>query len=323
LRGAALRAREVVRRILAFSRHESAAPEVLDAGALVKEVTALLRVALPANHAITLSGSAANTILGNPAQLHQVMMNLGTNASQAIGARSGHIQFLLRRVTIAEETSELRSGEYVEIAVTDDGDGMDAATQARIFEPFFTTKAREQGTGLGLSVVHGIVAEHAGAIRVESEPGRGTTMRVLLPATLLEPSPGALQAPGPARSTADLVKGDALVVDDEAMIGRLLVRIFERHGVSAQTLSSPDKALAMVRAEPERFGVIVTDMAMPSMTGTELAVALRAVGYRGVLVLSSGTDFVIAGTPFDDVLPKPYIVNTVTELLQRHRLQGS
>jgi signal transduction histidine kinase/CheY-like chemotaxis protein len=318
LRAGAKRARDVVRRILAFSRHETTSIEAVDALELVEEVVALLRAALPARHVLSTHCDGRPVLRGSPAQIHQVLMNLGTNASHAIGERAGNVSYRARLVEIGPDDRTLPVGRYVELSVSDDGSGMDAATQARMFDPFFTTKRRGEGTGLGLSVVHSIVLEHKGALRVESTLGTGTTIRVLFPASdqpvAKKPSSnGELKKPS-------LAKGEVLVVDDEPMIGSTLVRLLTHLGQRAESLTSPDEALALVSRDPNRFSLVVTDMSMPTMTGAELAQALRKVRGDIRVVLSSGTDFVLSGTPFDDVLPKPYTVAALSAMLERNLL---
>jgi CheY-like chemotaxis protein len=196
---------------------------------------------------------------------------------------------------------------------------MDAVTQARMFDPFFTTKKREEGTGLGLSVVHSVVAEHGGAIRVESRVGEGTRIRILLPAaTPLDVPTMAAATDGELRRPAVLSAGDVLVVDDEPLIGFTLVRLITHLGQHAIFVTSPEEALRAVESEPARFALIVTDMSMPTMNGAELARAVRQVRSDLRVVLSSGTDFVLTGTPFDDVLPKPYTVGALSDMLERN-----
>jgi len=316
LRTGALRARDVTRRILAFSRHEATAPEAIDALALVDEVVALLRAALPARHVLTVAGDEQLFLRGSPAQVHQVLMNLGTNASHAIGTGSGTIEFSVHAREVSVPRGSLTAGSYVELSVSDDGAGMDPLTRGRAFEPFFTTKPREQGTGLGLSVAHGIVTEHGGGIELESERGVGTTVRVLLP---VADRPEVTPEPEAVGSSEMSPTRAFLVVDDEAAIGGMLKRLLTLMGHPAEAVTSPQAALALVEEEPERFWLVVTDMSMPNMSGIELAEQLRRLAPHLVLVLSSGTDFVIAGTPFDAILPKPYTATALAELIARHR----
>lgn len=246
-------------------------------------------------------------------------MNLGTNASHAIGERTGTVTYSARAVEVGVEDPTLAAGAYVELSVADDGSGMDPVTQAKMFDPFFTTKKREEGTGLGLSVVHSIVAEHGGAIRVESTLGEGTRIRILIPAaTALDPAPAKPGSNGELRKPTVLTEGDVLVVDDEPMIGSTLVRLITHLGQRATFVTSAEEALEVIERDPKRFALIVTDMSMPTMTGVELARAVRAVRPDVRVVLSSGTDFVLSGTPFDDVLPKPYTVGALSEVLERN-----
>lgn len=310
VRSASLRARDVIRRILAFSRQDTAVTEPVEVSALVREVAALLRAALPPHHNIALKADARFTVMASAAEIHQVLMNLGTNASHAFGERGGQITF---KVT----SNPSRPEPSVEIAVQDDGLGMDKQTIDRIFEPFFTTKGRGEGTGLGLSVAHGLVTKHGGVIEVESAPGKGTTMRVVLP---LAPAHEQVPTPSPPLLTPlhHTPEREILVIDDEPAISRLLERILRRLGQTAIRASSPEIAIDLVSMDPARFWLIITDMSMPTMTGLEVARTLRTHGYRGALVLSSGTDFTLSGTPFDDVLPKPYEAATIRELLLRH-----
>jgi CheY-like chemotaxis protein len=265
----------------------------------------------------------------NPGQLHQVLMNLGTNASHAIGDRSGRIHFQVRGLDVSTDSGSLPPGPYVAIHVSDTGVGMTEATQARIFEPFFTTKPREQGTGLGLSVVFGIVSDCGGSIAVDSSPGHGTTMKILLPRAVAPTAAIADANAGVSGAYAARLRSNAhpsvlgpeevMVVDDEAAVGGVLGRLLSRKGETAVCVGSPDRAIALVREDPARFWLIVTDQSMPAMSGTDLAEELRRAGYQGRLVLSSGTDFVLSGTPFDDLLPKPYTLAALSELLQRLR----
>jgi signal transduction histidine kinase/CheY-like chemotaxis protein len=317
VRAGATRARDVVRRILTFSRHEATPAKPFDAHDLAEEVIGLLRAALPSRHTLELASEGRPFVLGSPAQIHQVLMNLGTNASQAIGNRPGKIVFSVRLRELHGGELGLAPGSYVELVVTDDGVGMDANTRSRVFEPFFTTKTRGEGTGLGLSVVHGIVLEHGGAIDIESELGRGSSMRVLLPAASLSAS--EREETSGVQPQVDAALGECLVVDDEAVIGTLLVRLLDRLGQSALATTSPEEALGLVQREPTRFSFVVTDMSMPTMSGEALARALHALRADLPVVMSSGTDFALAGTPFDDVLPKPYTITALSELLARVR----
>ena len=174
-----LRARDLVKKVLAFSRKEVADRRLFRIDEVLNEAVAMLRPTIPAMIGLELGIAPVPVVLGDATQFHQILVNLVTNAVHAIGMRHGTIAISLRQIS---DTASAKTGS-IEIAVTDTGCGMDAATQRRIFDPFFTTKAVGEGTGLGLSVVHGIVSNHGGTIEVESELGRGTRVAINLPAS--------------------------------------------------------------------------------------------------------------------------------------------
>ena len=181
----------------------------------------------------------------------------------------------------------LGPGRYARLWVQDSGIGMDAATQARIFEPFFTTKPTGQGTGLGLSVVHGIVAAHQGAIRIDSAPGQGTTVHLYFPIT----APGALPAPAPRRTDPAAATGTGqhvLYVDDDEVILMLVERLLVQDGYRVSAFSDGRDAVAAVRAEPMAFDLIVSDFNMPGFTGLDVARAIAEIRLDLPVVISSG-----------------------------------
>jgi len=199
VREASRRAADLVRRILTFSRRGEEAKRVLALQPLVEEVLALLRGSLPATVELRQRiDPACGSVLGDAGRLHQVIMNLCTNAFQALPGGAGRVEVILAETTVdealAERAPDLSPGPHALLVVTDDGAGMDAATRERIFEPYFTTKDPGSGTGLGLATVHGAVRDHGGAVRVESEPGRGSRFAVYLP---LHPQPEAAAKPAP------------------------------------------------------------------------------------------------------------------------------
>src|SRR5216683_2639707 len=176
------RAREVAAQMLAFSREEKLETCAIDFPAVLREAMELLRASLPATIRLETRISSVPPIVANAGQLNQVIVNLVTNASQAIGAEMGVIDVSLEPATAPDAATGGKGGVWVRLAIADSGCGMDDATRRRIFEPFFTTKDVGQGAGLGLSVVHGIVAAHGGTIEVSSRPGDGTRFDILLPA---------------------------------------------------------------------------------------------------------------------------------------------
>ena len=271
---AANRARDLVARILAFSRPGvgSATPLVLQK--VLTEVRNLSTAALPARVKLVLNiDSEPLIVAGDPAQLHQMFANLVTNAVQAVGD-SGRVEIRAARVEVAEErlctVGRLQRGTYARADVIDTGVGITPAQVERIFDPFFTTKPVGQGTGLGLSLVHGIVLDHGAAIDVDSRSGAGTTFSVYLPLASGEP------AQEPAPSAAPSGHGETiLVVDDEESLVHLAEEVLAGLGYEPVGCTGTAEALRVFRAAPERFDAVISDAIMPEMPGTELLAHIR------------------------------------------------
>jgi CheY-like chemotaxis protein len=215
-------------------------------------------------------------------------MNLGTNAWHALRDRTGRIEIRLEAVTIdahlAEADRNLVPGAYVRLTVSDTGHGMDQATRERIFEPFFTTKPVGEGTGLGLSVVHGIMQAHGGAITVASEPEVGTTFELYFPSTL-----GAAPPAEPPRGAIPQGRGQRiLVVDDEEPLARLGKKVLEQLGYAVDAQTNPMVAFESVQTAPERYDLILADHTMPGMTGLNLARQIHQLRPGLPIVLMSG-----------------------------------
>ena len=258
---------------------------------MVEETLALLRATLPAT--VLLDEQLAEETLvveADATQLQQVLMNLCTNAWHALPEGHGRIEVGLRALSDGEAaTLDLQSlppGPLVHLWVRDDGSGIDAATLPRIFDPFFTTKAAGRGTGLGLSVVHGIVRAHQGAIKVESEPGAGSTFHVYLPRQALPEAEPAAKVDLPAAAQGH--GQQLLYVDDDEVMVQLVQRLLERDGYRVLVSASARDALARVRDAPENFDLVVTDFNMPEMTGLDLARALAEVRPELPVIISSG-----------------------------------
>lgn len=318
---AGARATELVRRILAFSRPEDQKREVLDLRLVTADALELVRAALPATIEIRREfADDVPPLAGDAAQIQQVIVNLATNASQAIGARSGRITFRIAAVDLDASaggaSTDLGGGRYVRLSVIDDGRGMDRATLARIFDPFYTTRPPGQGIGLGLSVAHGIVSGHRGAIRVESEPGSGAAFHVFLPATPAEPArPPAADAEPPRG-------GRVLYVDDEGALVLMARRSLVRFGWDVAGFTDPAKALEEFRARPGDFDVVVTDSAMPGMSGLELAAKLRATRPDVPIVLASGNlrpedQEACERLGVRDLMQKPFSAEALSRVLER------
>jgi len=307
---AASRATQLVRQILAFSQAQPANRSSTSVRRVIEEVASLLRANLPSGvQFVTQLQERAPRVLADPTQLHQVLMNLTTNSLHALEREPGRITVRLEAATIDEASQGvvgLAPGRYARIQVCDDGKGMDAATIERIFEPFFTTKEVGKGTGLGLAVVHGIVADHGGAITVSSLPGSGTTFSVYLPESADDGRESPAERPLAAHATA----GHVLYIDDELSLLRGVSRLLERLGYQATAHNVAAEALEVLRADPGRFDVVVVDQNMPTMSGTDVARALHRLRPDLPIVLVSGnlvhTDDELAAVGIRHRLDKPF-----------------
>jgi CheY-like chemotaxis protein len=283
---AGMRAKSLVERILAFSRSGMGERVPVHVQSVVVEALDQLAASLPAGIALQRQlevGDAA--VMGDPTQVHQVVMNLCANAVQAMRGR-GTLSVALDLVEVREPrcaTSVLADGTYVRLAVADTGTGISPQVLERIFDPFFTTKEVGVGTGLGLSLVHGIVTDLGGGIHVDSQPNEGATFTVYLPWST------TVQAP--AAAEVELVHGageTVLLVDDEEALVRLGEEMIAGFGYEPVGFTSSVAALEAFRAAPERFDAVLSDEAMPEMTGSELARELRAIRGDIPIVLMSG-----------------------------------
>jgi signal transduction histidine kinase len=285
---AATRGRALVEQILAYSRSQLGKRAPLDIGQVVAETLELLRGSLPA--AVRLDASAPQlplVVIGDATQLHQVVMNLCSNAIQAMSA-GGTLRVALEAAEFPAERTlsngSLRPGHYVRLTVADNGSGMDAATLARIFEPFFTTKEVGRGTGLGLSLVYAIVNDAGGAIDVRSLPRQGSTFGIYLPRAHDAPV-AAEDVPTPLpRGNGERV----LLVDDEANFLAMTAQVLSRLGYEPVSFSDSHAALAAFEAAPRSFDAVVTDDVMPGLTGTGLASLLRQQRRELPIILMSG-----------------------------------
>ena len=319
---AAKRANDLVQQILIFSRKGVQTFAGQPVRPLVEEAMRLLRSTLPAG--VELAAQLADAPLYasvDATQIEHVLINLCTNAYHAMKGDAGRIEVGLTEVlldqTAAQLSPDLHPGQYVRIRVSDNGEGMDAATQTRIFEPFFTTKGVGLGSGLGLSVVHGIVKAHQGAITVESTPGKGTTFLVYLPA-----------AAAPAEAERGGHRGDAAVaavdgqgkrvlyVDDDESLVFLVSRMLETAGYQVSGFDRGEAALEAVRADPQAFDLIVTDFNMPGLSGLQVAEELQRIRPELPVVITSGyiTDELTASARAVGVSQVVYKPNTVDEL---------
>ncbi|MEP7121872.1 MAG: response regulator [Byssovorax sp.] len=283
------RAADLVGQILAFSRQREQERRPIHLHSVVSEALKLLRASLPSSIEIRAHAPHDRAmILADASSIHQIVMNLGTNAAHAMRERGGVLDVALETVTVdageARRGGDLREGRHVRLTITDTGHGMDRATIDRIFEPFFTTKAPGEGTGLGLAVVRGIVRSHEGILHVTSEPGRGTTFQLHFPVHEVR-TPAFGIAAVPRRSGGH---ERVLLVDDEQAIARSLARILERFGYRVTFRTDAADALAVVRERPESFDLVITDLTMPGMSGLDLAREILALRPDLPVIVMSG-----------------------------------
>jgi PAS domain S-box-containing protein len=325
-RKAANRAADLVHRILAFSRPSKSERRPLDLRPVVEEASRLLRAALPTMIEIrTEIDPYVPLVLADATEIHQVLMNLGTNARDAMKDKGGVVDLRLERVEVDAElcrtSPNLDPGPHLRIQVRDTGAGIDHATLERIYEPFFTTKPPGQGTGLGLSVVHGIVRSLGGAILVSSEPGRGTSFDVYLPApeTVFEVEP---KEPGPAPRERGY--GERLLyVDDETTLVRLAVHVLRRKGYAITGATSGEEALAVFSAAPANVDLVITDLGMPGMSGLELARELLRRRPELPIILTSGNvrpedEAQARSLGVREIVLKPHTLEQMAAAVRRH-----
>ena len=288
---ASVRARNLVRQILTFSRREPQELLTQLLRPIVEETHQLLRATLPARVEIEISVPDTQLhVQADATQVQQVLMNLCTNAWHALKDGAGRIHIGLEGTTLGEAGAQrlggLPCGAYAHLWVSDNGVGMDEATRERIFEPFFTTKPVGQGTGLGLSVVHGILSAHHGAIEVDSAPGQGSTFHLYFPAVEHAQAAAAVR-PEPLESTRGHGEHVLYVDDDETMVV-MVERLLERAGYRVSSYHDANQAIAAVREHPSDFDFVVTDFNMPECSGLDVARELAGIRPELPVVISSG-----------------------------------
>ncbi len=310
------RARDLVSQILAFSRQTEQEMRPVSITPIIKEALRFLRASLPATIEIRQRIDAAtDVVMADPTQLHQVLMNLCTNAGHAMRDCGGMLDIGLSRITCDGTGTcghaALKPGAYLRLSVSDTGHGMERDVLDHIFEPYFTTKGRSDGTGLGLAVVHGIVQTHGGDIVACSEPGKGSTFEVLLPAADVGQDAAETVSKNPSRG-----KESILIVDDEKSLVHMAVQILEPLGYRVRTAYVPEEALALFEGSPHYFDLIITDKIMPRMTGFIFADRIRRIRPGMPVLMCTGFAEKSDAEKARDagirkVLSKPYNVNDI------------
>ncbi|RJQ76705.1 MAG: PAS domain S-box protein [Desulfobacteraceae bacterium] len=320
------RAKDLIGQILTFSRQNDTEKKPIQPTPLIKEALKLLRASIPATIEIQADiAPHAATILANPTQIHQVVMNLCTNAAQAMLPQGGHLRVVLNDATV--ETEELglhgpvAAGKYVRLSVIDNGCGIPENLKDRIFEPFFTTKTQGQGTGMGLSVVLGVVQAHQGAIRLLSEPGKGTRFDILLPAATSSKEMAVednQQTPGGRERI--------LLVDDETALVHMGRQMLSRLGYHVTACQDPIEALDLFRSNPDNFDLVITDLTMPKIKGTKLAQHLLHLKPDLPIILCTGYGDQVTTEQIEDIgirelLLKPILRHQLAVTI-RHSLEA-
>ena len=323
------RATKLVKQILTFSRkdQEKEEKEPVQISSIFKEVLEMLRSSLPTTIKICRKIHADTSIvLADPTQIHQILVNLCTNASHAMHPNGGLLEVGLTDVDFESDRrigdEYLSRGSYVKLSVSDSGCGMEKDVIERIFEPFFTTKKVNEGTGLGLSVVHGIIKSHGGAITVSSVPGEGTTFDIFLP-KIENVSLDKPQTSEPVSREKEVI----LLVDDEEMMVDVTRQILERLGFAVVAKTSSLDALETFQERPDAFDLVITDQVMPNMTGTQLAQKLLSIRPDIPVILCSGFPENVSLEEVESIgiktfMPKPIAREEIAKIV-RAVLDGS
>lgn len=285
---ASTRARDIIQQLMTFSRKGGHQEKPIEMAPLVNEALKLVRVMLPASIEIRQSINAVGSIMGDPTHVHQILLNLATNAFHAMRDTGGILQIDVEDVLLEEplhlDGQMMRAGRCVKLSVSDTGHGIPEKVRARIFEPYFTTKTQGEGTGLGLATVRGIVENFGGLITVESREGKGTRFSIYFP-RLVDACTRAAVEPSDSRLSGH---GHVLLVDDEPDLTDLVGDMLETLGYQVTSANTPAAAIELFRAGPERFNVVITDMSMPGMSGEELTEALMKIRPDTPVILCTG-----------------------------------
>ncbi|HCY83592.1 MAG TPA: PAS domain S-box protein, partial [Desulfobacteraceae bacterium] len=290
------RAKELVKQILTFARQTEEERQPLQFSSIIKEVAKFLRSSIPTSVDMVVDINSRGIILGNPTRVHQVVMNLCTNAVQAMEDDKGKLRISVQDIVLDSDGEnrllKLPEGEYIQVRVADNGKGILPQHLDMIFEPYFTTKEMDKGTGLGLSLVYGIIESYGGKITVDSKPGQGSVFTFYLPVVSSGTNEYTYEPEELPRGS-----GRILVVDDEASIAKLMKKMLESLGYQVFTRTSSVEALALFRSKPNDIDLVLTDMTMPDMTGDELGAEISAIRPDIPIILCTGYSRKIAGKP--------------------------
>ena len=315
-----LRAKEIITQMLSFSRDNEQERQPLNIVPIVKEALKLIRPSIPRTIEIRQKFERINSIiLADPTRIHQIIMNLCTNAYQAMQDKGGTLSLEVKQIYIDEKTSrkyiDLEKGHYIKLIVSDTGEGMDKETREHIFEPFFTTKG--EGTGMGLAVVHGIVKSHKGRINVYSEKGKGTTFNLFFP---------VIDMYEKEEQTSDMeaIKGNGtiLLVDDRKNVSNILNQILSQLGYRVIITNSSLNALEIFQQHRNKFDLVITDMIMPDMNGMELSKKLRQMDFHLPILMISGHGYNVSRNKLkeagiNELIHKPILTHELAKSVHK------
>jgi nitrogen-specific signal transduction histidine kinase/ActR/RegA family two-component response regulator len=319
----AIRGSEIVQQLMIYAGNEGQVQDLVNVSMVVEEMLELLVVSVSKRAVLGADlGERLPAVMGKAAQLRQIVMNLVTNASEAIGDQDGVIRLTTRRLTVGRAAgifTDVAEGEYVELVVADNGAGMSPETQARVFDPFFTTKSA--GRGLGLGVVHGIVRSLGGGIHIESEPGKGTTVHILLPCAetmagaTIDPVSGAAWTAHPSR------KLTVLVVEDENPLREAVVQMLRREGLRVLEASNGSAAIVLLRANGGKIDLVLLDMTIPGASSQEVAAeAAKARPDIKIILTSAYSQEMLANrinaSQVHDFIRKPFRLADLVRMLR-------
>jgi PAS domain S-box-containing protein len=320
---AGYRGKDLVKQIITFSRRRDEERRPMQISPIVKEALKLLRASLPTTIDIRQNiKTQSGMVLADPTQIHQVLMNLISNAAYAMREKGGALEVGLTDVDIYPDDAapphpDLKPGPYLKLTVSDTGHGIEHAIMERIFDPFFTTKKPGEGTGMGLAVVHGIVKSYGGAILVDSEPGKGSTFDVFFPRIEGNVLPEVDSAAPTPRGNEHI-----LFVDDEADLTDMVQQMLERLGYSVVAKTSSLEALEVFKVHPDQFDLVITDQTMPHMAGVDLAKELMRIRPQIPIILCTGFSEVISAEEaktlgIREFLMKPFATRVLAETIRR------
>ena len=321
----ALQAKELVRQILNFSRHKKIERQPLEIQNCINTVLKLMQSGIPRDISIKKNiDPSCPPVIADPTQLHQIIMNLVSNGVHAMGKAGGVIEISLMPVNVSQSGSNggIKPGDYICLSVSDTGTGMSKEVMSRIFEPFYTTKGDEDGTGMGLSVVYGIVKDMDGGINVHSELGKGSEFKLYFP-ELMENSVASQRHTSALNKRSDIKDQiHVLFVDDEDIILKVAKSMLDRLGCLSTTMADPLAALARFKEEPLKYELVITDLYMPHMNGNCLAENIKEIRPDIPIFLCTGfsddiTLDVMAQAGISDVLSKPLSIKEVSDKIEK------